>query len=228
MVLHLVALLALVTVATARAHDPYEITTRAFIYSNHLELRIEMEFPAAMLLAGQGGWRTNHLPAADQLALAYPMLAARAAGFLQVMTNGVPLPVTSTNIALGIEEHVSFILWLPAPTTDEVGFAIGELRQLSEHGTYGTSLTVLDMVRQQVLGQTVLFGDSAPFSLNPVKPSGIAQASNPPGVIRLSTTNFTRVTRQTPPRSGAGGWLLLLLLAGGALLLFAGAARRLK
>lgn len=222
-----IALLS-VLATVARAHDPYEITTRAFLYSNHLELRIEMEFPAAMLLAGQPGWRTNEISAAEQLSLAYPALAARAAGFLHVLTNGVPLPITSTNVALGVEDHVSFILWLPPVPPGALSFGIGELKQLSGHGPYGTSLTVLDMVQRRVLGQAVLFGDSAPFQISAAERLATNQTNNPSPVIRLSSTNLSRATSDTAPRPIWNGWWWLLVLAVGTLLLANVAIRRRK
>ena len=48
------SLLIAATFATdSFAHDPYELTTVAYVRSNQIELFIEMEFPAAMTLAGQ-------------------------------------------------------------------------------------------------------------------------------------------------------------------------------
>jgi hypothetical protein len=206
----------------ARAHDPYEITTRAFLYSNHLELRIEMEFPAAMLLAGQAGWRSNGLAAGEQLSLAYPTLSTRAAAFLHVLTNGVSLPVTSTNVALGVEDHVSFILRLPPPSLRGLSFAIGELKQLSAHGQYGTSLTILDMVQQQVLGQAVLFGDSAPYAVDVTEASSPALRVALPEVIRLSASSLNTTRNPGVARSAGGRWWLLFLVAAGVVLVVAG------
>ena len=109
-----IMLLVMAGAFASHAHDPYEITTRAYLYSNHLELRIEMEFPAAMLLANRGSAQPDAPTQADQFALALPTLQARAANFLRVFAEGRRLVVSSTNVSLGVENHVRFVLQLPA------------------------------------------------------------------------------------------------------------------
>ena len=209
-----VTLLVLVGEFVAHAHDPYEITSRAYLHSNRLELHIEMEFPAAMLLAGLNPAR-DPLAQPEQFTGALPALRTRAPDFFRITANGERLPVTSTNVSLEVENHVRFVLLLPATEPGTLGFAVGDLKSLSGHGPYGTSLTVVDMVREQVLGQSVLFGDSPPFQLV-ASDTAPTQLSNPPTVVHISATNLVASPETqfpTPPANRFPSWLALASVA---------------
>ena len=207
----LASLLLAVVAANSFAHDPYEITSRAYLYSNHLELRMEMEFPAAMLLARNGGAQPDAATRADQFALALPALQARAAEFLRITSRGGPLTVTNTNVSLGVEDHVRVVLKFPVTEAREFKFAVGELQTLSAHGPYGTSLTVVDMVRNEVLAQSVLFGDSPPLELLTTT-SAPAALSNAPNVVRIAATNLAPAPATDKPSGSKPSRFIIVLL----------------
>jgi hypothetical protein len=201
-------------VGSALAHDPYEITTRAYLYSNHLELRIEMEFAAALLVSQSNGARPNVSTAADRFAYALPNLQARAPDFLRVTGNGELLPVTRTNVSLGAEDHVRFVLELPITERRTLRFAVGGLKALSAHGNYGTSLTVVDMVRNHVLGQAVLFGDSPPLQL---RTSDAPRLETNDATIHVPAENLPRSAKNAPQNTNSRYLpitLILLVLLG--------------
>lgn len=143
---------------STRAHDPYEITSVAYIHSNRIELFVEMEFPTGMTLAGQKPVRD--IAVLSQFETALPRLRELAGSFFNLTAgNNVVLPL-STNVELGVEDHIRFqIEFKPTPYRPLRLVARG-LGAESSESPYGTSLTVLDMVNQKVLGQTTLFAGS--------------------------------------------------------------------
>lgn len=149
------------------AHDPYEITSQAMLFSNRLELTVEMEFNAAMLLAGEGRGQSAGEAATQQFERVRSRLMTVARNFLNLATNGVQLLATDARVTLEVENHIRFVLDYP-PVADQ-GFRVapGELKSLGAHGQYGSSLTVLDMVGQRVLAQSVMFADSPALIVKP-------------------------------------------------------------
>lgn len=150
---------ALTTFASsARAHDPYEITSVVYVRSNVIELFIEMEFPTGMRLAGVEPVRD--VAALHQFEKAQPQLSALAGSFFDFTAGNNKVAALTTNIALGVEDHIQFKLEYAATPLRPLQFNARGLRGATD-SPYGTSLTVLDMVNQKVLGQTTLFADSA-------------------------------------------------------------------
>lgn len=140
---------------TANAHDPYEITSVAYVHSDRIELFIEMEFPAGMTLAGQKPVRD--VAVLSQFETALPRLRELAGGFYQVTGGNNVLYPVSTNVELGVEDHIQFKVEYPATQFRPLRFVALGLGAEASENPYGTSLTVLDMVNQKVLGQTTLF-----------------------------------------------------------------------
>lgn len=151
-------LFAVSCILRAFAHDPYEITSVAYIYSNRIELFVEMEFPTGMKLAGLTP--TRDVSALSQFESAQTQLRELAGKFFEFTAgNNVVLPLR-TNIGLGVEDHIRFQLEFAPTPHRPLQFAARGLRGAND-SPYGTSLTVLDMVNRKVLGQTTLFADSA-------------------------------------------------------------------
>ena len=142
-------------VATVAAHDPYEITSVAYLHSNRIELFVEMEFPTGMTLAGQKP--VHDVAVLSQFETALPRLRELAGNFFNLTAgNNVVLPL-STNVELGVEDHIRFQVEFKPTPYRPLRFVARGLGAESSESPYGTSLTVLDMVNQKVLGQTTLF-----------------------------------------------------------------------
>lgn len=157
-------------VTTVAAHDPYEITSVAYLHSNRIELFVEMEFPAGMTLAGQKP--ASEVAVVSQFTTALPRLRELAGNFFNLTAgNNVVLPL-ATNVELGVEDHIRFqVDYAPTPYRP-LKFVARGLGLDSSENPYGTSLTVLDMVNQKVLGQTTLFAGTptAEFPPRPDEP----------------------------------------------------------
>jgi hypothetical protein len=190
--LRLIILALLTGAAIAQAHDPYEITSVVYLHSNRIELLAEMEFSTGMRLAGIAPTRTT--PAADQFAAAQPQLQTAAGAWLQFTAGNNALLARRTNVQLGVEDHIRFQVEFAPTALRPLRVAAPGLRALSELGPYGTSLTVLDMVNQKVVGQTTLFAGSPVAEFTPLPP-----ASNPPPQLLPPPPAAAPVAAPNPP-----------------------------
>ncbi len=149
----------------AFAHDPYEITSTIRIETNRTLVEIEMEFNGAMLLAGgPRSQKPEDQPALFQSKLSE--LQHQAGQFFEITGVAGSLSASSTNVTLGNENHVKFSLEYPA-TRSGLKLNAAGLKSLSEHGPFGTTVTVLDMVNSKVLGQPVLFASNPTADFTP-------------------------------------------------------------
>lgn len=177
------ALIVMGFVATVAAHDPYEITSVAYIHSNRIELFVEMEFPTGMTLAGQKPVRD--VAVLTQFESALPRLRELAGNFFNLTAgNNVVLPL-STNVELGVEDHIRFQVEFKPTPYRPLRFVARGLGAESSESPYGTSLTVLDMVNQKVLGQTTLF-------------AGSPTAEFPPRLNETSESTATAIESNAP------------------------------
>lgn len=190
------------SVTSATAHDPYEITSVAYVRSNQIELFIEMEFPAGMKLAGVNPVRD--VAVVSQFESALPRLRELAGGFFRLTAGNNAVAVLSTNVELGVEDHIRFRLEYAATPYRPLQFTARGLGADSSENPYGTSLTVLDMVNQKVLGQTTLFAGQPNAQFPPQSPETIpaeAAIENPAdstNSVSLSPTPQSS-TAPTPP-----------------------------
>ena len=145
---------------SALAHDPYEITSTVNLEVNQINLQVEMEFPAAMSLVEANQSSSTAVPPEEKFADYLPQLKQQAGRFMEIQAAGEPLRAVGTNVTLELENHVFFRLVFPSTELRPLQFSVPGLQTLSEHGPFGTTLTVLDRVHQKVLGQKVLFADS--------------------------------------------------------------------
>ena len=181
---------------TARAHDPYEITSAVYVRSNVIELFIEMEFPAGMKLAGVEPQRD--VAVLTLFERAQPQLAALAGSFFDFTAGNNKVAALTTNVALGVEDHIQLKVEYAATPLRPLQFTARGLRTMTD-SPYGTSLTVLDMVNQKVLGQTTLFAVSPRADF----PPATAETNESPG---RATTNasLASVATNLPPSITAG------------------------
>jgi hypothetical protein len=219
----LVALLA----TPARAHDPYELTSVAYVRSNQIELFIEMEFPAAMTLAGQKPVR--NVAVLSQFETALPHLRELAGGFYQLSAGNNALYPVSTNVELGVEDHIQFKITYPPTNYRPLQFAARGLGAESGENPYGTSLTVLDMVNQKVLGQVTLFAGQPNAEFPPTLETNAARVtsteSKTPSVVTNANsappvTNTNLLANQIPiePKAKTNRAVLLIVLGAGLIL----------
>ncbi len=212
----------------ARAHDPYEITSVVYVRSNVIELFVEMEFPTGMKLAGVEPVRG--VAALTQFEQTQSQLATLAGSFFEFTAGNNRVAALTTNVSLGVEDHIQFKLeYAPTPLRP-LQFAARGLRGVSD-SPYGTSLTVLDMVNQKVLGQTTLFADSPRADFPPPPPDTgeppILVTASPPALTPTVTNapglprTQSPATKPTPPPPAAylPGIVIMLLLAGAAALI---------
>lgn len=224
----LIGLAGLLT-TSAGAHDPYEITSIAYLYSNRVELYLEMEFPTGLTLAGQKPVRD--VAALPQFEAALPRLRELAGGFFTFTAgNNAVLPL-STNVELGVEDHIKFKLEYAPTAYRPLKFVARGLGMDAGDNPYGTSLTVLDMVNQKVLGQTTLFAatPTAEFPPKPVESAAVvltAATSNPaattltPAAARAEPTTASIAPAPTPASAGRKlNWLLAIVTLSAVLLI---------
>lgn len=203
---------------SAAAHDPYEITSVAYLYSNRIELYMEMEFPTGMRLAGQNPVRD--VAVISQFEAALPQLRELAGGFYAFTAgNNLILPL-ATNVELGVENHIKFqVQFAPTPYRPFKFVARG-LGPESSENPFGTSLTVLDMVNQKVLGQTTLFAGT-PTAEFPPKPAETSALEKGPANAPAPSTADPRPQTNTTPgpvtpaaqalSPGKPNWVLILV-----------------
>jgi len=217
---HAFTLLLVFLCLPAFAHDPYEITSTVRLETNRTRVEIEMEFNGAMLLAGV----PRSAPSADLSALfqsKLPELQKQAGQFFQLSNSIGPLSAASTNVTLGVENHVKFSLEYP-PTRTGLKLNAAALKSLAEHGPFGTTVTVLDMVNKTVLGQTVLFSNNPAADFAPSQPvvTQVATINAQPKAPSASPS-ITPPKPNTPsPRSPKESiWNFVILALFGVLLL---------
>ena len=183
--------------ASSRAHDPYEITSVAYLHSNRIELFVEMEFPTGMTLAGQKPVRD--IAVLNQFEAAMPRLRDLAGSFFDLTAgNNVVLPL-STNVELGVEDHIRFQVEFKPTPYRPLRFVARGLGAESSESPYGTSLTVLDMVNQKVLGQTTLFAGSPTAEFPPRN----IDAPEPTITTASGTSSQSINTAGTPERAAS-------------------------
>jgi hypothetical protein len=198
----------------AQAHDQLEITGTIYLRTNHLELFVEMEGRPARLLA--------KAPEASGAEEVLARLEARASSLFRIGSGETTLVPTSVAVLPGQEDHLRLRLLFPVPDRGPLKVEAPLLTELAAAGGYGVSLTVLDMVNQRVVGQSVLFADQAAVTFD----SGGAAVAT--GEVRRAGTNSSAAVAVKPApvaanpdsapnkhaggsRRPAAGWLGLAL-----------------
>lgn len=221
-------LLLLVIHWPALAHDPYEIASTAYLRSNRLDLEVQMELHTAALLAGADPREFGHVPDDELFTQVAPQLETEATVFFQILAGDGELVLTDAAVALAADAHVRFGLTYPLPRDQPLRFNAKGLRRLTGEGPYGTTLTVLDMVNQKVLGQTVLFDESDAAVMDTAKPVRVEMEAtaeepevipprHPPGRTASLAIDAERDTRTNA--AGVPIWAVVLMAISGAVVL---------
>jgi len=150
-------LLLLSSISAVHAHDPYEITSVVYVQSNRIEVFAEFEFPTGMRMAGLEPKR--EVAAVTQFESAYARLLQMAGGFFNFTAGNNAVRPLRTNVSLAVEDHIRVQIDFDNTSHRPLQFTVPGLGHVPD-APYGTTLTVLDMVNQKVLGQTTLFADS--------------------------------------------------------------------
>lgn len=205
--------LALGLISTC-AHDAYEITSVAYVYSDRIEVTLEMEFPTALKLVGLTP--QPDVAVARQFETALPRLHAAAGAFLEFTAAHHRPTATATNVELGQEAHVILKLSYSPATQRPLRFRVPGLKMFGPEPPYGATLTVLDMAQQKVLGQVTLFDSGAEVNF---PPSAELPANQPvlpgsePDRPAVEPATPRPATLPAPPASAAQpGWRLVLVL----------------
>lgn len=218
---------------SARAHDPYEITSVVYLHSNRIELFIEMEFPTGMNLAGQKP--TQERAAVAQFETALPQLRELAGRFFDFTAGHHVVPALATNVELGVEDHIRFRVDYATTPHRPLRFVARGLGGNADENPYGASLTVLDMVDRKVLGQTTLFAASAPAEFPPRNQES-PNAAVQPVETNIATRAAVEITQpnDAPPQSATNTarppegsrWSAVVFFAGLVLILYLFLRRR--
>jgi hypothetical protein len=187
------------------AHDPYEITSTARLKADQIELQIEMEFPTSMLLAGLDPAAAGERSPGELFKSHLPQLEEQAGRFFQITAGNNPLRAGATNVTLEVENHVHFRLVYPPTELRPIVFAAPGLQTLSGHGPFGTTLTVLDLVHQRVLGQEVLFADSPALALGAEAATPTAQIAPAAPVAAPESSMVSGAPTQAVPVAASAG-----------------------
>ena len=125
-----------------------------------------------------------------------PQLLDLAGNFFAVTAGNNAVQPLSTNVALGVEDHISFqIHYAPSPHRP-LRFVARGLEANAGENPYGTSLTVLDMVNMKVLGQVTLFAASPTAEFPPRNPE-VTETFTPP---ESSAPALSSINTQTTPQ----------------------------
>jgi hypothetical protein len=163
------------------AHDPYEITSTLSLYSNRTELSALMEFRTALLLANQPPpLSSNDVP--EIFTSAQPALQHAAEQLFQLHASANELHPDSITVTREVEDHLQFKLSFPVCLGQPLQLKARGLEPLTNQGPYGATVTVLDMVNQKVLGQTVLFAITPAADFAPAR----AALTQPSPTIKLA------------------------------------------
>ena len=193
----LLVFIAMIFAPFARAHDPYEITSEVYVRSNRIELFVEMEFAAGMTLAGVKPSR--EVAAETQFSAALLQLRDLAGNFFDFTAGNNVVPALATNVQLGVENHIRLHVEYAHTRYRPLRFVARGLMNASSN-PYGTSLTVLDMVNQKVLGQATLFAGVSTAEFPP-KTDVTIEAEAPVREAVVTVTNdFTRPNNPSPAK----------------------------
>jgi len=211
------------SVLVAKAHDPFEIASVVYIQSNRIEILMEMEFAAGMILSRLEPSR--NVSAEDQFESARPRLEQFVGGLFEITAGSNAVLPLRTNVQLGVEAHIRGQLEFALTDYRPLRFSAPGLRAVPD-APYGIWLTVLDMVNKKVLGQTILFADLTPANF----PEAVSERNSSGGVSLPATksdeTQFASAVANNPfegaetnGRQKARMALAVIIFAAGAMVL---------
>jgi hypothetical protein len=140
----------------ASAHDPYETSAKAYLRTNHLELRLTLTARTAEMLMAKKGITVSGLAAPAIFQTNHPALKQCAAELFRISAAGKPLIASNTNAVLAVEDHIEIGLMYPRPGPGLLRFEAILFSHLPADEPYGAELIVLDLAENVVLGQKLL------------------------------------------------------------------------
>jgi hypothetical protein len=156
----LLALLPLILMSSAWAHDVTEIGLSVYLHTNRVELNVVLVRPTIMRAADAQGVHLLDFSRPDERENAMPVLRAQGAELFTLRMGTNTLKAAAPVITLGEDDHVSFRLTYPTPTprgtNDLLRLEARILSHLPAAEGYGVSVTVLDKVRLRVVEQALL------------------------------------------------------------------------
>lgn len=155
----------------SRAHDPYEITARATLKTNSMELRLIFDARAVEKFVADTESRPQ-LRSTGALEVEKARVSKVLARLVQVRSAEKPLMSLVTNVSAKAEEHIDCVLTFARPAAGQLEFDASDLKKLSGEEPYGVVLTVIDLPNNEVLGQQVL------SAANPVFRVSVREASS--------------------------------------------------
>jgi hydrogenase/urease accessory protein HupE len=171
----LLALLSpLLAPASARAHDPFEITTDAHIAGDRLNLHVTLSLRTAVriCLDGDGAAASRRPVSPADFEGLHPAFESCGLGFYHVAAGGQTLAARSARVELTVEDDVDMKVVFPRPARGPLLFDAVYLRRLS-HPNAGIVLTVTG--ERTFLGQQLLRPDAPTFEV-PLEPAAANSA----------------------------------------------------
>jgi hydrogenase/urease accessory protein HupE len=153
-------LVLLAAARSARAHDPFEITTDAHVTGAELDVHMTLSLLTATRACFDGGERRDSLAPGD-FELMRPRFEACARDYYRITSGGEELPLRSVRLDLGPEGDLEMRLAFARPSRSPLVFDALRLRRLVPRA--GVVLTVTGV--RTFLGQKLLRPDDALFEL---------------------------------------------------------------
>jgi hypothetical protein len=151
-------------------HDPYEITTRVFLCTNSLEVRMTLAAGTAQTLIATNGSPAPTAVGQAELEALRPSLTKCAEEFFRVSSAHHPLIAQETKMTFSVEDHVEFALSYPRPGPGLLRLEAAGLAKLPDNEPFGAVLTAVDLVNNRVLGQKLLTARDPAFEVEPAAP----------------------------------------------------------
>jgi hypothetical protein len=151
-----VACLLAFSLSAAFGHDNTEVTTKVYLRTNCLEVRVTLAAPTAKLLLEADGHSDANLSSPAEVIEARPLLAACAAQLFRISSGGKDLALTVTNVAPSVEDHIEVKLIYPRPAAGTLRFEAVHLTKLPTDQPYGALVTVVDLANNVFLSQQLL------------------------------------------------------------------------
>ncbi len=181
----------------AFAHDPLEISATVYLHTNRLELRAVMTRKTILLAADRQAVPLLDFSIPAEREEALPMLRSLAPGLFTLTCGTNVLTATGVRIIIGAEDHVGFDFtftngwvdqWIAGSARDTTNRASEPSRhptvqssshpptlrldarilaQLPKQDPYGVSVTVLNLVNNEVITQQLLSAQSPTIAIMP-------------------------------------------------------------
>jgi hypothetical protein len=155
------------------AHDSFEITLTARLYTNRIELRAVMLRKTIQHVAESQGVHLLDFSIPSEREEAMPILRSQAAGLFALACGTNMIRASKIEVALAEEDHVGFNLIYPITNVLECAAMKLDAKLLAHLPTddpYAVSVIVLDLENNQVRGEKILNTKSPSMELTLPRP----------------------------------------------------------